>query len=144
MAEIHEGGCLCGTVRYRLEGDPVQGPAVCHCTFCKRRTGSAFGLGAYFDESAVRFTTGVLKTYAYRSDETGRWLKTEFCPNCGTTVAWTGEWAPGQRGIALGTFDDPNWIKPRMQVFARSALSWAILPADVEAFETLPPVDVAS
>ena len=40
MAEIREGGCLCGTVRYRVKGNPVRA-SVCHCTFCKRRTGSA-------------------------------------------------------------------------------------------------------
>src|SRR6266481_2221571 len=89
MAQIHEGGCLCGTVRYQAEGNPNEGMVgVCHCTFCKRRTGSAFGVYAYFDEGAVRITGGVLKTYEYRSDETNRWVKIEFCPNCGTTVTW--------------------------------------------------------
>jgi hypothetical protein len=71
MAEIHEGGCLCGGVRYRVIGEPKI-VAVCHCTLCKRRTGSAFGLSAYFDEAAVQITSGVLKTYEYRSDETIR------------------------------------------------------------------------
>jgi len=37
MSEIHEGGCLCGSVRYRTTGDPVAA-TVCHCKFCQRRT----------------------------------------------------------------------------------------------------------
>jgi len=82
--------------------------------------------------------SGVLKTYEYRSDETNRWVKIEFCPNCGTTVTWTGEWAPGRRAIGAGTLDDPDWIKPELHVFKRSALRWVIFPADVEVFETLP------
>jgi hypothetical protein len=135
MAEVHEGGCLCRTVRYRVVGDPkVAG--VCHCTFCKRRTGSAFGLSAYFDDASVQVTSGVLRTYEYRSDESSRWLKTEFCPTCGTTVTWTAELIPGGRGIAAGTFDDPNWIKPSAHVWTRSALHWMVFPADVQVFKT--------
>ena len=135
MAEIHEGGCLCGSVRYRVVGDPILA-GVCHCTFCKRRTGTAFGTSAYFDEAAVQSTGGVLKTYEYRSDESNRWLKTEFCPTWGTTVTWTGEALPSARAIAVGTFDDPNWIKPQLHLWARSALHWMVFPADVPIFKT--------
>lgn len=120
MAETHEGGCLCGTVRYRVVGNPTVA-GVCHCAFCKRRTGSAFGMAAYFDDSAVEIR-GDLKRYEYRSDESGRWLKLEFCRSCGTTVTGTAEWNPGARVIMGGTFDDPNWVEPRAHFFTRSAL----------------------
>ncbi len=134
MAEVHEGGCLCGKVRYRVVGTP-RGTGVCHCTICKRRTGSAFGVNAYFDEASVQVTSGALKTYEYRSDESNRWIRNEFCPNCGITVTYTVEFAPGARGIPLGTFDDPNWLKPSNHVYTRSALDWVVLPSDVEVFE---------
>lgn len=52
MAQIHEGGCLCGAVRYRARNQPARTSA-CHCTFCQRRTGSAFGVGAYFKQEDV-------------------------------------------------------------------------------------------
>jgi hypothetical protein len=45
MAEIHEGGCLCGAVRYRVTGDPTIA-VVCHCTRCHRMTESAFSMPA--------------------------------------------------------------------------------------------------
>jgi hypothetical protein len=131
MADIHEGGCLCGSVRYRVEGKPVEA-GVCHCTFCKRRTGSAFGISAYFREGAIKITRGQLKTYEYRSDESQTWLKMEFCPNCGTSVTWTAEWLPGGRALAGGTFDDPNWIEPAWHVWTRSALKWMPFPSGVE------------
>jgi hypothetical protein len=73
-----EGGCVCGAVRYRVEGEPVRN-SVCSCTFCQRRTGSAFGFGAYFKAEQVA-VKGRLNTYEHRSDETGRWLRFEFCP----------------------------------------------------------------
>jgi hypothetical protein len=136
MAEVHEGGCFCGAVRYRVVGNPKLA-CVCHCTFCKRRTGSAFGVSAYFDEAAVQIIDGDLRTYEYRSDESGRRLKTEFCPTCGTTVTATAvEAAPGARGVPVGTFDQPNWIQPTFHAWTRSALHWVIFPTDVELVET--------
>jgi hypothetical protein len=137
MAEMHEGGCLCEAVRYRVTGEP-DGAWVCHCTLCKKRTGSALGTAAYFDESAVQIKSAVLKTYEYRSDESNRWLKLEFCSNCGTTVSWTAELFPSSRGIAVGTFDDPNWITPRVHFWTRSAMHWMAFPAAVGLFETIP------
>src|SRR5215831_247835 len=98
MAELHGDGCLCGTVRYQVAGQPTLAWA-CHCTLCKRRTGGAFGIAAYFDEAAVQIISGALKTYEYRSDESNRWIKTEFCSTCGTTVTWTAEGFPDARGI---------------------------------------------
>jgi hypothetical protein len=60
---IHEGGCVCGAVRYRVRNAPARTSA-CHCRFCQRRTGSAFGIGAYFREADVEILSGELRTYA--------------------------------------------------------------------------------
>ena len=39
-------------------------------------------------------------------DESGRWLRNQFCPKCGSTVTWTLELYPGLRALAVGSFDD--------------------------------------
>ena len=113
--QIHEGGCLCGAVRYRAKNEPVR-RAVCHCRSCQRRTGSAFGIGAYFDETDVELH-GTLRTYEHRSDESGRWLKMQFCPNCGSTVTWTLELYPGTRS-------KHKWLAcpPGVEVFEKGSL----------------------
>ena len=138
MPQIHEGGCHCGAVRFRATNEPVR-KAACHCRSCQRRTGSAFGMGAYFNESDVELD-GELRTYEHRSDESGRWLRIEFCLNCGGTVTWTAEALPGMRAIAVGSFDDPKWFKPRRFGWMRSAHPWIIPPPGVEVFQqgTLP------
>jgi len=41
MPMIHEGGCLCGEIRYETMAEPVR-VTICHCTFCQRLTGSAY------------------------------------------------------------------------------------------------------
>lgn len=134
MSQFHEGGCVCKAIRYRVKGTPIF-TSVCHCTFCQRRTGSAFGIGAYFKEEDVQFVHGRLNAYEHRSDESNRWLRMEFCPTCGTTVSWTVQVRPGLRAIAAGTFDDASWLKVDRHAWVRSARSWTIVPSDVERFE---------
>ena len=41
MSGGHDGGCLCGDVRYQVAAAPLR-VTICHCTFCQRFTGSAF------------------------------------------------------------------------------------------------------
>jgi hypothetical protein len=136
---MHEGGCLCGAVRYRAEGEPARA-SVCNCTCCQRRTGSAFGFGAYFKAEQVKLS-GKLAAYEHHSDESGRWIRFEFCPQCGTQVTWTLEALPGMRGVGVGTFDDPRWIRPNRFSWLRSAHSWVQPPEWVEVVQTsaLPP-----
>jgi hypothetical protein len=134
MSDSHEGGCLCGAVRYRVRGAPARGSA-CHCTYCQKRTGSAFGIGAYFAAEDVEITRGRLTAYEHRSDESGRWLRNEFCPVCGVIVTWTAQAMPGLRAIAGGTFDDPKWFRVERHGWTRSKHPWVTLPPGAEAFE---------
>jgi len=62
-------------------------------------------------------------TFEHQSDESGRWLRFEFCPRCGTTVGITGEKRPGRRAVMGGTFDDPNWFGnwPKTGIFGTAA-----------------------
>jgi hypothetical protein len=138
--QSHEGGCVCGAVRYRAEGLPLRVTA-CHCTMCQKRTGSAFGVGAYYKAEQVQKLRGELATYEHHSDESHRWLRFEFCPKCGTQVFWTLEALAGVRAVGLGTFDDPKWLKVTRFGWYRSAHPWVQPPEGVEVFETssLPP-----
>jgi len=137
MEAIHEGGCACGAVRYRASG-MTQRVAACACTWCQKRTGSAFGLSVFFKESDVQFLQGSLRKYRLKSDA-GRWIETEFCEVCGTTVTWRAELRPGLRVIAGGTFDPPTfWYDLKTFIFARSKPRWLTLPEDLEIHDTAP------
>lgn len=135
--EIHEGGCVCGGVRYRTSGRPKR-VSGCACRWCQKRTGSALGISVYFGEEAVTFSQGERQTYRLYSDA-GRWIDTEFCTTCGTTVTWTLEFLPGYRGIAGGTFDQPTfWYDLERFVFARSKPDWLKIPAGVDIHQAMP------
>lgn len=134
MTVSHEGGCVCGAVRYRVKAQPQAG-LVCHCAWCQRRTGSAFAFVAYFNEADVEFLRGRMTAYEHRSDETGRWLKIGFCPVCGTPVTHTTELRPGLRGISAGTLDDKDWFRVDRHIWSRSARPWVTIPEGVEVYE---------
>ena len=71
MSNVHEGGCLCGDIRYKTTADPVQ-TTVCYCTFCQKLTGSAFLVEPIFKRDSVVFSGTATKTYDHRSDGSGK------------------------------------------------------------------------
>jgi len=131
---IHQGGCLCGSVRYRTIGAPER-TTICHCTFCQRLTGSAFLIEPVFATTNVEVSRGAVRTYLHRSRAHGRTLTVNFCPECGTHLSLLFERFPGYQGICGGTFDDPQWFKPDRHIFTETALPWMIFPAGVTCFE---------
>jgi hypothetical protein len=66
MSDVHEGGCLCRAIRYRVTGDPMRVSA-CYCTFCQRRTGGALSIHAFFDEQNIELIGDGLTTYVRTS-----------------------------------------------------------------------------
>ena len=71
--------CYCGSLRAEATGEPAI--ALCHCTACQRRTGSAFGVVAFFPKEQVRIE-GPSKVYV-RGSGSGRKVEFHFCPDCG-------------------------------------------------------------
>jgi hypothetical protein len=129
--EIHEGGCLCGAIRYRVRGRPDMSLA-CHCRYCQKRLGTAFATIGYFPAESVLALTGARTLHEHRSDESGRTLRMGFCPRCGTTVTTELEFRPRLLGIALGTLDDPDRVPIRMHIWLRSKRPWADAPPGVD------------
>ena len=130
MSDVHEGGCLCRDIRYRAHGLPLE-TIVCHCRFCQCRTGAAFGVEVFFLTGRVELIGSPPKIYEHRSQESGRWLRQDFCPRCGTTIGLTAERRPGQRGLNGGTFDDPTWFTVSKHIWTASKVPWVKIPADV-------------
>jgi len=128
------GGCQCGAVHFEVAVAPARVLA-CHCTTCKQRTGSAFGVGLYFEDAAVTFSGAPMTVYEFRSDTTDRWIRNEFCASCGTAVTWTTEMRPGLRAIAAGALDDPASFYVDAHIWTRSARPDMRYPDDMPTHE---------
>lgn len=127
-SEEKTGGCVCGANRYIVHGNPVR-ITVCHCLWCQKRTGTAFGTELVYLDGNVDFSRMNTKTYRYFSDESNRWLDIKFCPDCGTNLGFTLELRAGICTIPAGTLDNPEWLDSLdveiKQVYTRSRRCWA-------------------
>ncbi len=126
--------CACGQLRVTVQGDPFT-VAVCSCTYCQKRTGSAFGMSSYFEkEDQLISIEGDHKGFR-RTSQRGRWFEHHFCPECGSTVFWYGEMLPDKIGIAAGSFTDPDFPAPEAAVWDGTRYKWIEFPASVETYE---------
>ena len=132
------GGCICGAVKFTVTGLPER-VTVCHCAWCQRRTGTAFGTEVVFLTENVSFTSTSMSTYRHHSDESGRWVDVHFCTACGTNLGLTVEVRDGIRSIPAGAFDDPEWVDETgaeiRHVYTRSQRHWGNTANAVKTFE---------
>lgn len=135
-----DGGCLCGYVTYQAVVDPNQ-VAICHCADCQTHSGSVYSVVVGADQSQFKLLTGNLKTYQ-KTAESGTVRALSFCPECGTRIHATtvGEGIPFM-GLRLGTVRQRDQLKPRIQVWCRSAQTWTEDLSGLPRFETQPTLD---
>lgn len=112
------GGCLCGHVRYRIIGTPVN-TGYCHCHMCQRSSGAPVTAWATFPIEGFRLTAGVLATYQ-SSENAVR----HFCGRCGTPVTFRRLHGPTTIDIALGTFENSATLPPQFHIWTSSQASW--------------------
>ena len=124
----HEAGCACGQLRLICEGSPVR-VSICHCLACQRRTGSVFGVQAWFPHQQVGEPSGEAATFVRTADSGGR-IAFSFCPACGTTVFWVAEQRPDLVAVAVGAFADPEFLPPRHSVWESRRHAWTMTAAD--------------
>lgn len=133
----HEGGCLCGTIRYAATALP-QRVTVCHCRFCQRATGSAYLVEPIFGRDDFEITSGTPKTYDHRSEGSGKVVTINFCDCCGTKIILEFERFPDVVGIYGGTFDEPSWFEKTpsntKHIFLSVAQHGTVIPAGSNTF----------
>ena len=128
---IREGGCLCGTVRFKAEGEPLN-VRICHCRTCQKAMGSPFFARAVFDQRALRIEG---ETARYASSQM---VDRVFCKTCGTRLfAWRK--SPAVAGIALAVFDDPNAFAPTEHICVSDKIDWVKLDDGLPQYPELVP-----
>jgi hypothetical protein len=110
---VRTGGCLCGTVRYSVRGEPVH-VGRCHCTDCRRESGSAFTVYAQWPVEQFE-VSGEIVTYNGRG----------FCPRCGSRLLNPAEPGDSLVEVRIGTLDDaPFDLKPDAEIWVKRREPW--------------------
>ncbi|KAH9839827.1 Mss4-like protein [Rhodofomes roseus] len=121
----YNGGCYCGNIRYELSLDsPDQARmSICHCTNCKKFTGSAFGITAKIPASAFRLRKGQT-THHVGDNGSGTQLTREFCGACGSGVLEYGAHAGENVYLFYGSLDEPDALPPKGEFFCKERAQW--------------------
>ena len=132
MTELREGGCACGSVRYRLLSDPLF-IHCCHCLNCQRQTGSAFVINLLIEADRVELLEGVPEPVDAPRDD-GSNQRIFRCPTCQVAV-YSEYGRPQVRFVRGGTLDQPRDVTPDVHIFTKSKVGWVTLPESVPAFD---------
>jgi hypothetical protein len=117
----YKARCSCGALSLSFAGPPEMTVA-CHCIDCQRRTGSPFGVGAYYRAERVEIS-GHGKEIA-RSTAMGGTMRNYFWDHCGSTVYWRTEKFEGMIGVAVGAIADPGYPGPDRSVWEQWKHHW--------------------
>ena len=113
------GSCLCGEVRYSIQGN-IGAITHCHCTTCRKAHGSAFSSTAAVRIDDFEFTSGeaLIKCYKSSPDKVRC-----FCSNCGSHIYAHKE---GRKHdiLRLGTLDDDPKVKPVNHIWLSLKAPW--------------------
>lgn len=117
----HRAACACNQMTVVCTGEPTS-VSLCHCLACQKRTGSPFGIAAFFDRAQVAIS-GDSQEFTRASDR-GFDVTFHFCPCCGSTVYWEPRRKPQSLAVAVGCFADPSFSAPRQAVYTEHQHPW--------------------
>jgi len=117
---MHEGSCLCGGVRYRLDAE-ISELACCHCQQCRKAQGSAFGSNAPVARAAFSLVSGEALLKAYESSPGKRRV---FCGRCGSPLWSERDNAPQLIRLRVGSLDTALLHVPDYHIHAADKAPW--------------------
>lgn len=128
-----QGACLCGTVRYEVDG-PFNMMIHCHCSMCRKHHGSSFATFVGAPLMGFRWLAGADKVVTYQSSEKGR---RSFCSGCGgvaPTLSKEMDLAICPAGNLQGDLD----VQPQGHWFVGSKAPWYTITDQLPQHEEYP------
>jgi hypothetical protein len=129
-----KGSCLCGGVRYEIDGE-VGPMANCYCSMCRKQHGTSSATFVGVKTSDFRWVKGEELVTAYRSSPG---LQRGFCRTCGSNLPVLDP-AEETSFIPVGTLDDDPGVRPAVHIFVASKAPWVEISDDLPQFDAYPP-----
>ena len=121
MSDAITGACLCGRVKYRVEG-PFDFFHLCHCSQCRRSTGTAHAANLFTQPERLQWLAGEELVKRYVPDEPNV-ISKAFCTHCGSLVPYTSLHS-GRLIIPAGSLDDDPDMAPDDNIFWSDRAPW--------------------
>ena len=132
----YSGSCLCGEIRYEINGEPMRA-ANCHCDDCRKATGASYATNFFFKENDIVVTQGSPKEFSHKSDKGNTMIK-QFCGNCGSQLFGKNSNRPNMVSLRAGVQDQTDLIKPTVNVYLSSRIASTPVDPDLKGFEKMP------
>jgi hypothetical protein len=113
-------------VRFEVT-EPLVSASWCHCTRCRRRTGSSASPNARIAPGSLRIVSGEELVRCYQPPDG---FAKCFCSECGSQLWSRSPDDPDVISIRLGAFDDDPGIRPMWRQFVAYAAPWDPIPDD--------------
>jgi len=133
---MRTGGCRCGKIRFRVEGEPLGGVA-CHCRDCQYMAGGSANLTWVFSDAGFKLTNGEPSVYKAKPTSGG----TYFCSQCGVQVFSRPDSNTTMVAIRVGAFDDAAGFKVQADMWMSAAPPWHAAHEGAAQFEGNIPSD---
>jgi len=130
----YTGSCLCGTVRFEIEGD-FESFYLCHCEYCRKDTGSAHAANLFSTKDQIKWVSGQENIRTFQLPKT-KHMKS-FCSICGSALpSLQMEW--NLLVVPAGSLDSDVGMRPTAHIFCSSRASWDARLEDVPGFPQFP------
>ena len=121
MSKAIHGACLCGKVQFQVTG-PFDVFHLCHCSQCRRSTGTAHAANIFTSEDRIEWLAGKDLVKRFIPDQKGM-ISKAFCTHCGSLVPYT-SLSSGSLIIPAGSLSEAPGIEPRDNIFWRDRADW--------------------
>jgi hypothetical protein len=128
VSAILEGGCLCGAIRYRVEGSPSS-VSICHCRSCRRASGAPAVGWFVVSRAQFKLLSGVLAIC-----QSSKPVHRGFCRQCGTQLTYQHESAPDTIESTIASLDTPERLPPTKEIWLAEKLPWAAVNANLKQY----------
>jgi GNAT superfamily N-acetyltransferase len=132
-APAHTGSCQCGAVMYEVHGE-LKTPYFCHCSRCRKNSGSAFTSNAVIAPEDFVVVKGKECLKSFTTD-TG--INRVFCAECGSPIM---VWQDDQMRLRLGSLDTALSTPPEAHIFVASRAEWFEIHDDLPKYAGRPKV----
>jgi len=134
MSNRYAGSCLCGEVRFEIEG-AFERFYLCHCEFCRKDTGSAHAANLFSSTAALKWISGEHKVRQFNLPAT-RHSKC-FCSVCGSALPMM-QMEGKLLVVPAGSLNSEIHIRPDAHIFVSSKASWDEALDEVPAVARFP------
>lgn len=132
MQTQYSGSCLCGAVRFNIEG-AFERFYLCHCSHCRKDTGSAHAANLFSSTAKLEWLSGQDKVSTFSLPHTRH--ARSFCSVCGSALPYASE---KMLVVPAGSLDTPVAIAADANIFTASRAAWDRGLASAPSFEAFP------